>query len=285
VRQLENGFYQADLKGTASVPVSADMTAPVGDIFGKIIKNNLVVPPRAGADLRELHHWCPFRRASDQAVRVRVMPGTTLWISNFMLDDNDTQFVDVDGHGPLPHSSPDGLPTTLVKDTHGTLLVPTANVGELVLSFDNFKHGAGIGEGVEVKIPAGVNELFLAINDSHIGYKKHTGTGFRLRITERPAGAMALAVHKDAAVAAAPIEEAADAVIVRGGKLTPIGDVLPQACVNGYEDLDEKIIISGKPLEMFRFIGNVCWRVNAVLGERVPPVEKGDPPLPRNQNQ
>lgn len=280
VRQLQPDLYQADLKGTASVPLTADITPPSSDVFGKTIKENLMVPPRAGEEVGEKHHWCPFRRKSDQPVIVRVTPGSTIWVTNYSLTDDEVQFVDVDGGGPLPRNGPEGLPSGLIKKPRGTLLVPKANVGELVLSFDNFKTGVGIGDGVQVRVPSNANQLYLAINDSHKGYDDHKGTGFRVKIIERPLGATPKVAQRRMAT------QAAEVGITSEPNIYPIADVLPTVCVNGYEDLDDKILVAGKPLEMYRMIGNVCWRINAILpGTGINLQDKPDKPAPNNPGQ
>jgi hypothetical protein len=173
-----------------------------------------------------------------------------------MLDDNDVQYVDVDGKGPLPRSGAVGLASGMVKQTHGKLLVETARLGELVISFDNFKTGAGIGQGGQVRVPAGATSLALAINNFKDWYREDSGTGFRVKVTERLPGSPAAAVARASAVGEVGIQ------------VEPIAQVLPQICVGGYEDTGKKKPINGRQYEMLRYLGDVCWGIPNVLPEK-----------------
>ena len=62
--------------------------------------------------------------------------------------------------------------------------------------------------------------------------------------------------------------------------MVPILDVIPQVCVSGYEDIDQKRVVHGQAKELFRYVGNVCWGVLNVMASKRPPPQKGDP-LPR----
>jgi hypothetical protein len=260
VRLLPNGLYQADLKGLGSFPVDAGITATNASLTGKTLKENLLIPPKAGGDIDQPSHcwlWRLFHhREAGNPVYVRVTPGTTLWIVNYMLDDNDVQYVDVDGKGPLPRSGAVGLASGMVKQTHGKLLVETARLGELVISFDNFKTGAGIGQGGQVRVPAGATSLALAINNFKDWYREDSGTGFRVKVTERLPGSPAAAVARASAVGEVGIQ------------VEPIAQVLPQICVGGYEDTGKKKPINGRQYEMLRYLGDVCWGIPNVLPEK-----------------
>jgi hypothetical protein len=283
LQQLPNGTYVAELKGTNSLSVIADITAPPAGSMGKTIKENLMVPPRAGEEVGEKRHWwCPFRRASDNPVNVTVTPGSVLWIVNYSLNDNDEQTVDVDGSGPLPAAGAFGLPQSAAPG-RGPLLVSSARIGELVLSFDDFKTGVGIGNGVEVRVPAGVNHLSLAINDSHKGYDGHKGTGFRVKIVERAAASpnaqrQETETPRKARVpgnsflsgqTAPQASTNANAVNEPGRfRVVPIDGLLPQVCLSGYEDSGQKRVIGGQQTEMYRYIGNVCWVIRAITADQ-----------------
>jgi hypothetical protein len=280
LQSLPNGTYRADLKGTLPLPLTAQISATDATALGTVVKQNLMVPAKAGAELENgCHHhwWCPFyflvelfeRKDTEEPVYVRVQPGSTLWIANYALDDKDVQYVNVDPRGPLPPSGPEGLSPSIVTAPRGKLLVPSARVGELVLSFDNFKTGIGIGQGVQVRVPPGANNLALAINDNQEKSEHHKGTGFRLRITNKPTS-----VTRAKPMLAAP----AQSVAAEEGRIqiVPIADVLPQVCVNGYEDTGHKESIGQQQFEMYRAVGNVCWTVTAILQEGRPNPDKGD---------
>jgi hypothetical protein len=285
LQQLPNDTYVAELKGTNSLSVTADITAPSATSLGKTIKENLMVPARAGEELGEKHHWwCPFHRASDNPVNVNVTPGSVLWIVNYSLNANDVQTVDVDGSGPLPDAGPFGLPQSAAPG-RTPLLVPSARIGELVLSFDDFKTGVGIGNGVEVRVPAGANHLSLAINDSHKGYDGHKGTGFRVKIVERAAASASVqpTSRRETAAMRVPSNSFLSAQVAsqgpgetRGIRVVPIDNLLPQACVSGYEDSGTKRTIGGQPTEMYRYIGNVCFVIRAITADQQPRLESGD---------
>jgi hypothetical protein len=287
VKPLGGGAYEADLKGLASIQVSAELTANDTGVMGKVLKQNLVVPAKAGAEIeRGCHHhwWCPFSwlvelfegRDTEEPVYVRVQPNTTLWIVNYTLNTKDVQFVNVDGDGPLPPNGPIGLSPSQVTGGRGKLLVPSARVGELVLSFDNFTTGIGIGSGVQVRVPVGVTYIALAINDNQQKAQHHKGTGFRVAISEHAP----IAPATEAKSMKPKTMEAA----VEDGRIVAVSidKVLPQVCVDGYEDIGQKRPLGNQKYELFRPIGNVCWAVTAVLPGERPPRDKGDPPPPNN---
>ena len=250
VKPLQNGVYEAALKGLGSFPVEAQITANNPGEMGKILKENLLIPPKAGAEVERgchNHWWCFLSgivelfegRDTEEPVYVKVQANTTLWIANYSLDDNDIQYVNVDGKGPLPPNGPIGLSPGQVKGNRGKLLVPNARVGELVLSFDNFKTGIGIGQGVQVRVPPGANYLALAINDSQEKSEHHKGTGFRVMISEHPP---VPAAGKQARTMTPQVDLVKGGGQVEGGhqvkdgriEASPIVDVLPQVCVNGF---------------------------------------------------
>ncbi len=80
-------------------------------------------------------------------------------------------------------------------------------------------------------------------------------------------------------VAKSMSSKAAESVVAEEGRIQaiPITEVLPQVCVNGYEDTGHKESISKQKYELYRSIGNVCWTVTAILQEGNPKPEKGDP--------
>jgi hypothetical protein len=267
LKQIGAGVYEADLKGRLSLPVTAAITATNPDPMGKTLKENIIVPPQAGGVL------CGSRYDRCRGLRpiyVDVPPDSTLWIVNYSVNDKDIQYVDVDGKGPLPPNGPAGLPPALVGPPRGNLLVDNARLGELVLSFDEFRHGVGIAEGVEVRVPPGARSLALAINDYDGSYGDNAGTGFRVKIIQRPA---ARAAAPPSLSAAFPGGE------IGGLTVRPILDLLPQVCVSGYEDSGNKRTIANYSSELYRFIGNVCWTVMNVLPkpERPPPAATDRP--------
>ena len=285
--------YVAELKGMTSVSLQASIQAPSADVFGQTLKENLLVPAQAGGDVgmamgggswfaRLLRRLCVFFHPGMKPVWVKVPPYSKLWIVNYSLNDHDMQYVDVDGRGPLPATGPAGLPPGRVPPNPHHLLVPSARLGELVMSYDGFKTGIGIAEGVQVETPANVEALALAINDYVDEYKNNTGTGFRVKISVRPPTAAAeelpVATKMRAAIAS-PVQMAS--VVQKGYNAVPVLDLLPQVCVAGYEDIDQKRPVGGSPAELYRYIGNVCWGILDVLPEREAPRDKADTPPQR----
>lgn len=298
-KQTQGNAYVAELKGRDSLDLTASIKATSVDVLGKTLKENLMVPPKAGgAVMRPRHGWF---NCNKPPVWVKVPSNSTLWIVNYSLDDKDVQFVDLDGKGPLPPAGPAGLPPSRVPPDSRRLLVPGARLGELVLSFDGFKTGIGIAEGAQIQVPANVSYLALAINDYAGGYRDNTGTGFRVKIIERPPAAPAAelpasrvlrtamarpaAIEATSAAVAAPAATAAaagnqtPATAVSEGppyRAIPVLDVLPQLCVAGYEDIAQKRPITGTEHELFRYIGNVCWGVLNVMPEGRPKPDRAD---------
>jgi hypothetical protein len=304
-KQVAGNTYVAELKGAASLDLNAGIKASAPDIFGKTLKENLMVPPKAGGTVLK-------PRSGVAPVWVKVPPNSDLWIVNYSLDDKDVQYVDMDGKGPLPHNGPAGLPRGRVRrpeddakvvSRQRPLLVPRANLGELVLSFDGFKTGIGIAEGVQIHVPPNVGFLALAINGYAGGYNNIAGTGFRVKIivrppnmpVELPAVEIVRAAITPAAAAPATAAVAAPATvgaavnqpapgqlvgsIVEGNQYHPISivNVIPQVCVAGYEDSGQKRAISGTANELFRYIGDVCWGISNIVQEYNPKPDRPDP--------
>jgi hypothetical protein len=278
VNRLPQGNgYVGELRGQRSLPVEARITAPPADVIGRTLKENLMIPPGAGGRVRTAAAGLP-------PVYVQVPADSVIWIVNYSLDDQDEQYVDVDGKGRLPHNGPGGIPESLVRDRAGARgrLVPRARLGELVLSFDGFKTGIPIAEGVQVRVPRTATYAALAINDYVGGYGDNAGTGFRVKVLVRPADA-APADLRPALVArraslAAPAAGAQVAAEIARLNVIPILDVIPEFCVNGYEDIHEKRDVNGQATELFRYIGNVCWGVLTVMNGERPRADKGDQP-------
>jgi hypothetical protein len=276
LKQVNPNTFVADVKGLQSLPVAARIQAPRAGALGKTLKENLVIPPQAGGKAREPESGLP-------PVYVKVPPGSTLWIVSYSLDDKDEQFVALDRDGVLPHSGPAGIPEQLAGDQNPreARLVPGARLGELVMSFDGFKTGFGIAEGVQVKVPHNAGYLALAVNDVRGRYADNSGTGYRIKILVRPSAVVPeLPALEVARRAVTPVAASLSRPEPKKPDMVPILDVIPQVCVAGYEDIDQKRVVHGQAKELFRYVGNVCWGVLNVMANKRPPQEKGDP-LPR----
>ena len=266
--------YVGELRGERSLGVDAEITAPPADVMGRTLKENLMIPPKAGGGART-------PGSGLAAVNVRVPANSVIWIVNYSIDDKDEQYVDVDAKGRLPHNGPAGIPESLVREAatnKRARLVPGARLGELVLSFDGFKTGVGIAEGVQVRTPPGATYAALAINDYVGGYNDNIGTGFRVKVLVRPAGVASPPTLDTARRGLSAAGDAQGVGEIARLNMVSILDVIPEFCVNGYEDIRDTRAISGQPNELFRYIGNVCWGVLNVGPRERPPADKADAP-------
>jgi hypothetical protein len=276
LKETHANTFVADLKGQLSLPVQAQLQAPPADAIGKTLKENLVVPPKAGGQAGKPESGLP-------PVYVKVTPDSTLWIVSYSLNDKDEQFVSLDRDNKLLHSGPAGIPDQRVRgydDSKGVRLVRSARLGELVMSFDGFKTGFGIAEGVQVKVPHDAEYLALAVNDVLGHYNDNGGTGYRVKILVRPQPVVAELAAREIVRRAVTPAAAAPAASFRPEKLemTPILDVIPRVCVSGYEDINQKRVVHGQPKELFRYVGDVCWGILNVMASEEPREEKGDTP-------
>jgi hypothetical protein len=272
LKQTGANTFVADLKGKLSLPLQAQLQAPSADVFGKSLKENLIIPPKAGGQAGKPASGLP-------PVFVKVPPDSTLWIVSYSLNDKDDQFDTLDRDGKLPRSGPAGIPEQLVRgeEPNGIRLVRSARLGELVMSFDGFKTGFGIAEGVQVKVPHNASFLALAVNDFLGRYDDNGGTGYRVKIVVRPNPVVAdLPAREVARLAVSP----AAITPAHSGKpeMVSILDVIPRVCVAGYEDIDQKRVVNGKSKELFRYVGDVCWGILNVMAKRQPSEQKGDAP-------
>jgi len=275
LKQMGANTFVANVKGQLSLPLQAQLQTPPADVFGKAVKENLIIPPRAGGQASKPASGLP-------PVFVKVPPDSILWIVNYSLNDKDEQFVALDRKGELPHSGPAGIPEQLVRgedESKGARLVRSARLGELVMSFDGFKTGFGIAEGVQIKVPPNVSYIALAINDVLGRYDDNGGTGYRVKILVRPHPVVPDLPALDVALrAVTPIAVPGSSSGVGKLEMTPILDVIPRVCVAGYEDVDQKRVVHGQSKELFRYVGDVCWGILNVMASRQPVEQKGDAP-------
>jgi hypothetical protein len=268
--------YQAFIKGTQSLSLQTAIVPPAANSLGTTLKENLVVPPKAGGRVATVA--IPSGVAP---VYVKVSPGSTLWIANYNFDDNDNQFVDLDGKLFLPPNGPNGLPQHLlgraiesVEQKFRLTLVPKARLGALVGSWSNFANGDGflIGDGVQVAVPPGANFLALAINDFIGLYGDNAGTGFRVKIIQRPVAQAGLLQRIEGRVVRSVLAQRPPVAPI------PLADVIPRVCVNGYEDTERTAPINGTNFRLFRYVGNVCTgAVNVFPPGRSRKPDPGDP--------
>lgn len=273
VKRVADFSYVAKLQGKRTLRAAAVFKAPPGEPFGRTLKENLVVPPKAGGRLRQ------FKPPTGEApVYVRIDGGSELLIANYTFGSDDHQYVDLDGQGKLlPPNGPTGLSLPhlerfldKVGEKFRLLLAPRAPLGALVGSFDNFKTAFIVGDGVQILSPSNATHLALAINGVIGLYDDNAGSGFRVKVIERSKGRTA-DVRLDL-VGAAEAQEPPRLVA------TPIADVMPTACVQGYERINRTQVIGGKKHDLLRFIGDVCWGViNVFPRDRSDKPDQGDP--------
>lgn len=271
---VREDVFVAKLQGKQSMPVQLALTAPPAGILGKALKENLIVPPKAGG--HQVNARIP---SGEPPVYVKVKPGSTLLIANFAFSENDPQQVDLDGEGKLlPPNGPAGLPSSFLQqvsqkigEKYQLLLAPNAPLGALVGSFDNFRTAFTIGEGVQVKVPADAKYLALGINDAIGLSDDNKGTGFRIKVSEMES-ASGMGMLEKGFVSAAMAQKPDSLQII------PLSEVIPTLCINGYEDIGQTRTIGGKQRELFRYIGNVCWGViNVYPQDRSDKPDQGDP--------
>jgi hypothetical protein len=286
VERLREDVFVAELKGRRSLSPKLGIIAPKEEVLGKTLKQNLIIPPKAGG--RNANVRIP---SGVSPVYVKVEAGSTLWISNYSFDERDIQYVDLDGEGFLPSNGPDGLSLPFfdkllkrVDERFRILLAPDISVGALVGSFNNFRTAFKIGGGVQVKVPEGATYLALAINDLKGLYNDNNGKGFRVKVIQRPGKNIASGAP---AILKASFVSEAMAEKHNLLQVMPISEVMPTLCINGYEDTGQTRNFGRKPHELFRYIGNVCWGIINVYpedrskkpdqGDRF--VEDGKPPI------
>ncbi|HEU4435557.1 MAG TPA: hypothetical protein VFR51_19385, partial [Pyrinomonadaceae bacterium] len=274
-------LFVARIAGKDSLQARLRLKAPAADVIGKTIKENLVVPPKAGGF--QVNAKIP---SGEPPVYVKVNGGTTLLIANYAFSAQDPQHVDLDGSRKLlPPNGPSGLPDSVLQaavrsvgEKFKLLLVPTAPLGALVGSWDNFQTGFVIGDGVQVDVPPNAKFLALGINDAAGFYPDNTGTGFRVKIVERRGGsAQAPAIETSTDTPTFVKASLNSPRAAQAAKAIPIRDVIPTLCINGYEDIGQKRMIDGKAHELFRYLGNVCWGIiNVVPPNRSEKPDQGD---------
>jgi hypothetical protein len=280
VDQINEGLYAVNLTGNQLVKAQTAIAAPPAKAMGLTLKENLIVPPKAGG-----RHSNAGIRSGERPVYVKVTPGTTITVTNYAFDEKDAQHVDLDGKtGFLPANGPNGLGMGLldrllerVNRRHRVLMVPKARLGALVGSFNDFEHSFEIGPGVQVTVPEGAEMLALGINDLRGLYRDNRGTGFRVKVVERRVDPVF--INKDAS------EDKAKAKLVTKSfpKPVPVEDVLPTICVNGYEAIDREVWIGGEYYQLQRYIGQVCWKVlNVYPPDRSDEPDQSDKPKKRS---
>jgi hypothetical protein len=277
-RQVSENVFVAKVQGRQSVAAQLNLRAPVPEIIGRTLKENLMVPPKAGG--RQANAKIP---SGGPPIYVKVEPGSTLLIANYSFHEKDEQSVDLDGQGRLlPSNGPAGLPASYLEqflrrvgDKSKLLLARGVPLGALVGSFDNFRTAFSVAEGVQVKVPAGANFLALGINDLIGLFDDNTGTGFRVKIVQRSEKNTASVTSTTLKTSFAPEATAQQPPRLQ---ILPLSEVMPTLCISGYEDTRQTRTIGGTSHELFRYIGNVCWGViNVFPRNRSERPDQGDP--------
>lgn len=264
VEQIGDDIFKAFIKGRKSTPVKLELKAPVEDPFGRSLKENLMVPPRAGGILPKA-----AKKSGEKPVYVKVNRGSTLWVINYDFNDTDEQWVDTDGQGTKPKNGPRGYKAI---EHPSSLLLSSADPGALIGSFDNFKSAFLIGEGVKVKVPSYATHLALAINDEVGHYDNNTGTGFRVKVSQQTHSVVSNESLFSPFISSVVAAEQSTVEAVS------ILDLLPLICVNGYEQTSNAKLLGGNKHELYRFVGRVCLNViNVYPRDRGKKPDVGDP--------
>ncbi|MCZ6875466.1 MAG: hypothetical protein O7G88_18390 [bacterium] len=270
LEQIDEDAFRTTIRGTQPRSVELGITAPRPEVIGRTLKENLVIPPKAGG------RHANVRRNSGQApIYVKVNPASTLLVANYSFDEKDVQFVDLDLERKTPVNGPAGLPPSFGQEG---LMYPNVPWGSLVGSFDNFKTAFLIAEGVQVQVPAGASYLAMGINDITGQYDDNSGPGFRVKVIERPQGSNNWGLLQKLKNNIIPEAFAQEKETL---KIASIRDVMPTVCINGYEAIGQQRSISGTPHELYRYIGNVCWGIiNVYPRDRSREPDRGDPYRP-----
>jgi hypothetical protein len=127
--------------------------------------------------------------AAHKAEVVRVRPGDVLTV----FTDGAVR-VRREGPGNVPAAGPEGIRLARSDrqpaDRPSAFLLgyqhdPASRVGALVGSWDNFgKTSFVVGQFTTMKVPAGAEALYLAINDTADGFAQHSGEGFQVQVVE-----------------------------------------------------------------------------------------------------
>lgn len=248
VKKIGDDVYKALIRGKKSLSVQLDLTAPKESPLGDALKENLMVPPKAGGANPHVD-----KKSGENPVYVKVAPNATIWVINYEFNEKDVQHVDIDGkRGKYPPSGPRGFP---IKEGKGGLLFPEANPGALIGSFDNFNTAFLVGEGVRVRVPDDATHLALGINDFIGEYRDNSGTGFRVKLTQQQSAAIGDLKIIDKIISSANAATKA--------KVRPVSvlEELPVICVNGYESINTQRAIGGTKHDLYRYLGRVCWTV------------------------
>lgn len=275
IKQIKDKVFVAQVKGTQSIGAQVDIIAPAAETLGRTLKENLIIPAKAGGRQPNV----PIQSGLPP-VYVKVNPGSTLLISNYTFHDHDDiQFVDLDGSRPLlPPNGPAGLPNSLLQKVldqvpaFKLLIAPGFPIGSFVGSWDNFRTSFLIGEGAQVKVPAGAQFLALGINGAIGLFDDNSGPGFRVKVVERAPGAI---VSNDDGFSLIPTAYAQPRPDPR--PVIPISEIMPTLCLHGYENTNKQQTVAGKKRELLRYIGNVCWGVvNVFPPNRSDKPDQGD---------
>jgi hypothetical protein len=276
ISQMNENVFVARLRGEQSIAASLDVLAPRPEVMGRTLKENLIVPPKAGG--RQSNAAIP---SGEAPIYVKVSPGSTLLVANYSFHDNDEQFVDLDGQRDLfPPNGPGGVPNAILQraleqaSEFKLLLAPQAPLGALVGSFDNFKTAFLIAEGAQLKVPANAQFLALGINDAIGLFEDNSGPGFRVKVIQRSPGQTGSLLEglESSLIPVAHAQRPAERVVI------PIEEVMPTLCLNGYEKTGAVRTIGGTKHELYRYIGNVCWGfINVFPRDHSEKPDQGDP--------
>jgi hypothetical protein len=278
IKQLSDNQFIANVKGTQSIGAKVDIVAPKADALGRTLKENLIVPPKAGG--RQSNVPVP---SGEAPVYVKVNPGSTVLVANYNFHHPEDQYVDLDGDLPLlPWNGPAGLSNAVLQKAldkvaaFRLLLSPKSPLGSLVGSFDNFKTSFLIGDGAQLRVPTNAQFLALGINDAIGLYNDNKGTGFRVKVVQRAPGAT-VSLEPSLLDSLDPTPTA-HAQRPQPRAIVPLEEAIPMLCFNGYVDTHQSAVVNGNKRNLVRFIGNVCFGiVNVFPPNRSEKPDQGDP--------
>ena len=278
IKQISENQFVANVKGTQSIGAKVDISAPRAETLGRTLKENLIVPPKAGG--RQSNVPIP---SGDAPIYVKVNPGSTLLVANYNFHHPEDQHVDLDGNlRLLPPNGPAGLSNAILKKAldevaqFKLLLSPKSPLGSLVGSFDNFRTSFLIADGAQLKVPSGAQHLALGINDAVGLFGDNTGTGFRVKVVERAPGTTASL--EPGLFDGLDIVPTAHAQQRPQRAIVPLEEAIPMLCFNGYVNTKQLHMVGTQNRTLFRFIGNVCFGiVNVFPPNRSEKPDQGDP--------
>lgn len=187
---------------------------------------------------------------AEGAVQVRVRPGSLVTLvarGSVLLEGDEKQ-----------PASPNGVDLG-EKGSQGEYLLgrnhaPGTRVGALVGSWDGFREsGFVVGSGHSVKVPAGVEVLSLAINDTREGLARQQGDGFEVQVVQTPVrpehGRTSSLVGRDPAHEFVPL---------------PLGINLPSWRLCGKRRTGRQLLINEQVIDVYEDAGCFGYLVNEI---------------------